>query len=80
MISDEQLKWKYTFFAMTLIAMMAVYTAIVGWALYDLGFNDARAEFSQPIKYRCHEQVVYRSTQGYWEKTGQQCKTLEEIK
>ena len=65
----------YVFFA-----LMAVYTAICCWTLYDLGYNNARAELSQPSKYRCYEQTVYRSTQGYWENTGQKCRSIEEIK
>lgn len=74
-MSDDQLKWKFVFFA-----LMAVYTAICCLALYDLGYNNAKAELSRPSKYRCYEQTVYRSTQGYWENTGQKCRSIEEIK
>jgi len=73
--APEDKQWKYIFFA-----MCAVYTVMVAWAFYDLGFNDAKWQYSQPSKYRCHESVVYRSTGGYWEKSGQTCKPLEDIK
>ena len=52
----------------------------IGYAMYHQGYSDARMDYSQPIKYRCHEGTVYHSTNGYWENTKQACKSLEEIK
>lgn len=59
---------------------MFVWSIMVGWSCYEFGYYNARIDYSQPIKYRCHEGTVYRSTQGYWENTKQACKSLEEIK
>ena len=52
----------------------------IAYAMYHQGYSDARMDYSQPIKYRCHEGTVYRSTNGYWDNTKQACKSLEEIK
>ena len=52
----------------------------IGYVMYEQGYSDARMDYSQPIKYRCHEGTVYRSTNGYWDNTKQACKSLEEIK
>lgn len=59
---------------------MFVWSIMVGWSCYEFGYKNARMDYSQPIKYRCHEGTVYLSTQGYWENTKQACKSLEEIK
>lgn len=72
---SEESNHKYTFFG-----LMIGYTIMVIWAAYDFGYNDARYEYSRPVKYRCHDGLVYKSTQGYWEKSNQSCKQLEEIK
>jgi hypothetical protein len=60
--------------------LLLIFACCIGYAMYHQGYSDARMDYSQPIKYRCHEGTVYRSTQGYWENTKQACKSLEEIK
>lgn len=52
----------------------------IGYCGYELGYTHAQTEYSKPAKYRCHDGVLYRGGSHYWEKTGQECKTLEEIK
>jgi hypothetical protein len=76
MIQDykSEREWKYIFFS-----LMLGYTAMIAWVFYDWGYNAAKIDYSQPIKYRCHEETVYRSTQGYWENTKQPCKPMNDI-
>lgn len=57
-----------------------VWTVLSGWTGYEAGYVAARTDYAQPMKYRCHEGIVYRSSNGYWEKTSTTCKPLEEIK
>ena len=66
--------WQLIFYSLVL-----AYTIIVALASYDWGYNVAKMDYSQPIKYRCHEGTVYRSTQGYWENTKQPCKPMNDI-
>lgn len=73
--SNSDRNWQLIFYSLVL-----AYTAMVALAFYDWGYNVAKMDYSQPIKYRCHEGTVYRSTQGYWENTKQACKSLEEIR
>jgi hypothetical protein len=73
--APEDKQWKYIFFA-----ICAAYTIMVGWAFYDFGYNEAKWTYSQPVKYRCHEGIMYRSIEGMWQKTSTECKKLEEIK
>ena len=60
--------------------LLLIFICIIGYAMYQQGYADARYDYSQPIKYRCHEGIVYRSNSAYWEKTNQSCKPLEDIK
>ena len=64
----------YFFSLVMLIIALFVYIG------YEMGYSSARADYSVPIKYRCHEGVVYRSVEGMWQKSGTECKKLEEIK
>ena len=54
--------------------------ALFFWCGYELGYKVAKQEYTEPVKYRCHEGVVYRSVEGMWQKSGTECKKLEEIK
>ena len=60
--------------------VIAFWTFFTGWTMYQFGYAEARADYSVPIKYRCHEGVVYRSVEGMWQKSGTECKKLDEIK
>lgn len=62
------------------LPVLLIFVCCIGYVMYEQGYSDARMDYSQTIKYRCHEGTVYRSTQGYWENTKQACKSLEEIK
>ena len=62
------------------LAALLIFVCCIGYAMYEQGYSDARMDYSQPIKYRCYDGIVYRSTQGYWENTKQACMKLEEIK
>ena len=54
--------------------------ALFFWCGYELGYKVAADDYSVPIKYRCHEGVVYRSVQNMWQKSSTECKKIEEIK
>ena len=62
------------------IIVIFITVFIISYSSYQFGYSEAKIEYSQITKYRCHEGTVYRSTQGYWENTKQACKSLEEIK
>ena len=63
------------------IAMLFfAWSAIMVYTGHEWGYASAREDYSRPVKYRCHEGVVYRNTSGYWEDLKQSCKTLEQIK
>lgn len=53
---------------------------LVFYAGYQTGYLSAQSDYSRPIKYRCHDGVVYKDAMGFWEKINQQCKTHEELK
>lgn len=55
-----------------------IYSILIGWSFYNFGYGEARAEYSQLSKYRCIDGTVYRSMQGYWEKSGQTCIILDQ--
>ena len=59
---------------------LLIFICCIGYVMYQQGYSDARMDYSQPTKYRCHEGTVYRSAGSYWENTKQNCKSLEEIK
>ena len=63
------------FFSLTMLVI-----AIFVYIGYEMGYSSARADYSVPTKYRCHEGVVYRFVEGMWQKTNTECKKLEEIK
>ena len=63
------------------IAFVFIFWSLfIGWTMYNFGYTEARADYATPTKYRCHEGVVYRSVEGMWQKSGTECKKLDEIK
>ncbi len=60
--------------------MFVIWSILLIYTSYNYGYSEARNVYSTPIKYRCHQGVVYRNESGYWADTKQPCKSLEEIK
>ena len=56
------------------------WVAFFGWTGYELGYEHARDRYRETIKYRCHDEVVYRWSGGYWEKIDKSCKSEEQMK
>lgn len=52
----------------------------IGYTTYDFGYMTAQEKHQVSPKFRCHQEVVYRWTGGYWEKLGLACKTDEQMK
>lgn len=57
-----------------------IYSFLIGWTFYSWGYNDAKTDYAQTIKYRCIDGTVYRSASGYLEKTSQNCIPMENTK
>jgi hypothetical protein len=53
---------------------------VFGATGYNVGYMSAQETYQVTTKYRCHNEVVYRWTGGYWDKLGQACKTDEQMK
>lgn len=47
---------------------------------YDIGYLNAQEKYQTNIKYRCHDEIVYKWTSGYWEKLNQACKSEIQLK
>ena len=70
----------YTEYWTWITGCVLVLLGTVFYGGYEMGYGEARVEYSKLVKYRCYEGIVYRNASGYWEDTKQACKTLEQIK
>lgn len=64
------------FIGLTLVCAgaLAVASGKIG---YDLGYDEARSDYSKPIEYTCIEGQVYKNNTAFLVATSQKCRPLE---
>jgi hypothetical protein len=53
---------------------------ISGVAFYNIGYDLALVDHRRPVRFTCHDGVVYRGVGDHWESLGQKCLTNEQMK